>query len=139
MRQVAEKGSLREVAGVPDKWKKIFVTAQDIFPEWHIKMQAAFQKYTDNAVSKTINFPYSATEEDVREAYLLAYELHCKGLTIYRIDSRQKQVLNIQGANKEKLEKISIAEEKKSEPEVELVEQEFPELPPSNCPSCHLN
>jgi len=139
MRQVAEKGSLREVAGVPDKWKKIFVTAQDIFPEWHIKMQAAFQKYTDNAVSKTINFPYSATEEDVRKAYLLAYELHCKGLTIYRIDSRQKQVLNIQGANKEKLEKISIAEEKKSEPEVELVEQEFPELPPSNCPSCHLN
>jgi len=93
MKQVAEKGTLHGVEGVPDDVKEIFVTAHDISPEWHIKMQAAFQKYTDNAVSKTVNFPKEATEADVAEVYLMAYRLGCKGITVYRDGSRDAQVL----------------------------------------------
>ena len=103
MNKIAEKGSCQEFPEVPQDVKRIFVTAHDITPDWHIKMQAAFQKYIHNATSKTINFPHSATVEDVRKAYLLAYKLGCKGITIYRDKSREEQVINI-GKSQEKVE-----------------------------------
>ncbi|MBM4128660.1 MAG: vitamin B12-dependent ribonucleotide reductase, partial [Nitrospira sp.] len=93
MERIAEKGSLNEFEEIPDDVKKLFVTAHDITPREHIMMQAAFQKYVDNAVSKTVNFPHSATPEDVKEVYLLAYKLGCKGVTVYRDGSREEQVL----------------------------------------------
>ncbi|MCK9594274.1 MAG: vitamin B12-dependent ribonucleotide reductase [Candidatus Omnitrophica bacterium] len=95
MEKIAESSSLKDIEGIPEDVKRIFVTAHDISPEWHVKMQAAFQKYVHNAVSKTINFPHEAISEDVRKAYLLAYELGCKGITVYRDRSREEQVLNI--------------------------------------------
>ncbi len=94
MRTIAKEGSIKKLDGLPESIKRIFVVSADIKADWHIKMQAVFQKYTDNAVSKTINFPSFATVEDVKNAYLLAYKLGCKGITINRDKSRRKQVMN---------------------------------------------
>ena len=93
--KVAATGNLKEMTGIPEEWKRVFVTALEIEPEYHIRMQAAFQKHCDNAVSKTVNFPFSATEDDVRQVYLLAYQLGCKGVTVYRSGSRTKEVLTV--------------------------------------------
>jgi len=95
MESIALKGSIQDLPSVPMHLKHIFLTALDIPPEWHVRMQAAFQKYTDNAVSKTINLPQDATVEDVAEAYLLAYEKKCKGITVFRYGSKKHQVLYI--------------------------------------------
>jgi ribonucleoside-diphosphate reductase alpha chain len=93
MGKIAQDGNIQNLQEVPEKIRNLFVTAHDISPEDHIRMQAAFQKYTDNAVSKTVNFPHEATVDDVAKVYHLAYELDCKGVTIYRDRSRTKQVL----------------------------------------------
>lgn len=95
MNEIAKVGTIANVAKIPNRIKKTFVCAFDISPEWHIKMQAAFQKYTDNAVSKTINMPENATIEDIENSFLLSAKEHLKGLTIYRDKSRDKQVLNL--------------------------------------------
>jgi len=103
---IAEKGSVKDSKVVPEKYKKIFVTAHEISPIWHVKMQSAFQKYTDNAVSKTVNFSKEATVEDVKEVYMLAFRQGCKGITIYRDGSRTGQVLNIGTSENKKEEKL---------------------------------
>ena len=97
MERIAKQGTLRGIDGIPEDVARVFVTAHDITPEAHIRMQAAFQEYTDNAVSKTVNFPRTATRDDVRAAYDLAYRLGLKGVTIYRDGSRKGQVLSVGG------------------------------------------
>ncbi|MDP2943126.1 MAG: vitamin B12-dependent ribonucleotide reductase, partial [Candidatus Omnitrophota bacterium] len=112
MEKIAEKGSLHDIEEIPEDIKRVFVTAHDITPIWHIRMQAAFQKYTDNAVSKTVNFPNTATPDDVREVYLLAYKMGCKGVTIYRDGSREEQVLYINRTKEKPVEEDARKEDK---------------------------
>ncbi len=95
LKKIADNnGSVQGIDEVPQEVQRIFVTALDIPPEWHVRMQAAFQKYVDNATSKTINLREDASVEDVRKAYVLAYQLKCKGITVYRYGSRPEQVIS---------------------------------------------
>jgi len=129
MRQVAEQGTVRGLAGVPEDVQRVFVTAHEIDSIWHIKMQAAFQRHTDNGVSKTINLPSSATPEDVAKAYLMAHEVGCLGITVFRDGCKGTQVLHLGTGAKPALsdaEKpiLNLSEERPS-----------PRIP---CPDCGL-
>ncbi|MDR0985323.1 MAG: vitamin B12-dependent ribonucleotide reductase [Endomicrobium sp.] len=108
LNEIAEKGSIQKIKNIPERIKNIFVTAHDIDPKSHIKMQATFQMFTDNAISKTVNFPNYATKKDIEKAYVYSYEMGCKGITVYRDKSRHTQVLNIIGKinNKKDLHEI---------------------------------
>ncbi len=105
--EIAKKGSIQTIKKIPAYVRKIFLTAFDISPEWHVRMQAAFQKYTDNAVSKTVNLPYEATVEEVEEVYKLAHKLGCKGVTVYRYGSKPQQVFYLGSVPEELSEESS--------------------------------
>ena len=112
MQQLASGTQLHTVEGIPDSTKRLFVTAHEITPEWHVRMQAAFQKSTHNAVSKTVNFPQEATREDIAKVYMMAYEEELKGITIYRDRSREAQPLST--VQVEKVEAAGLTPRKRS-------------------------
>lgn len=130
MSKIAKTGSIAHVDGVSDEVKHIFVTAHDVSPYWHVKMQAAFQLHTDNAVSKTVNFEEHATRKDIEEAYVLAFENDLKGITVYRNNSRQFQPMNLdKKKEEEKVEEVVVEE---------AVEEYNPtgEIKTVKCPEC---
>ncbi|MBW3004798.1 vitamin B12-dependent ribonucleotide reductase [Candidatus Woesearchaeota archaeon] len=125
VQKVTDRASIQDVAEIPEELRKVFVTAFDITPEWHVRMQAAFQKYTNNAVSKTVNFPNDATTAEVEQVYMLAFDTGCKGVTVYRDGSREGQILNVKSEKKE--------EKAKKEEEQSKSKHKFDE---KNCPEC---
>ena len=108
MDEIKNVNSIHDFENIPEDIRNIFVTAFDVSPDWHLRMQAAFQEQVDNAVSKTVNFPHDATEEDVREVFTLAYQLGCKGVTVYRDGSRDQQVLTLAKGSAEKKESLEM-------------------------------
>jgi len=114
MKKIAEKSSVQNMSEIPEEVKSLYLTSHDISPEVHVKMQAAFQKYVDNAVSKTINFPNFAKPKDIEEAYMLAYKLACKGITVYRDGSRKHQVLSSKSQDKPALLKEIVPRDRQS-------------------------
>ncbi len=101
VKEISMKGTIRDIKNIPEDIKRVFVTAREISPEWHVRMQATFQKHVDNAVSKTVNFPQNSTKEDVERVFLIAYKSGCKGITVYRDKSRMSQALSIECACEE--------------------------------------
>jgi ribonucleoside-diphosphate reductase alpha chain len=128
LNRVAMEGSLEQIAEIPESARKLFVTTHEISPEWHVQMQAAFQTHIDAAVSKTINFARTASVEDVRQAYLLAFQLGCKGLTIYRDGSREQQVLSTR--------RISEPPQLAAAAQPEMLSTENQLLARNSCPDC---
>ncbi|MBI4276743.1 adenosylcobalamin-dependent ribonucleoside-diphosphate reductase [Candidatus Uhrbacteria bacterium] len=108
MERIAKEGSVQDIPGIPDDVKAVFVTSMDIAPEGHVRIQAAFQKHTDNSISKTCNFPNTATKDDVLRTYLLAWQLGCKSLTVYRSGSRESEVLHLIKEPKKDEQKIAV-------------------------------
>jgi ribonucleoside-diphosphate reductase alpha chain len=100
--RITKQGTIKELTGIPEDLKKLFVTSFDVKPEQHLRIQASFQKHTDNSVSKTINLPHDATADDVRKIYFAAHDLKCKGITIYRYGSKANQVLSFGAESEEK-------------------------------------
>ncbi|MCM8804962.1 MAG: adenosylcobalamin-dependent ribonucleoside-diphosphate reductase [Candidatus Omnitrophica bacterium] len=111
LKDIIKTGSLRNVKGIPEEYRKIFLTALDIPPFIHLKMESIFQKYTDNAVSKTINLPYQATIEDVREIFINGWKMKCKGVTIFRYGSKSQQVLLYGESLKEEIDYLILPDE----------------------------
>ncbi len=124
LEKIAQAGTLAHIDEIPQDIKDVFVCSHDISPEYHVKMQAAFQRHTDNAVSKTVNFPNHATIEDVRDVFILAYKEDCKGVTIYRDGSRDGQVLNIGSTT----EKVEVTEEETEEIIQNILPRPRPEI-----------
>ncbi len=120
MHEVARTGNLHEI-DLPEDIKRLFVTAHEIDPEWHVLMQATFQRYCDSGVSKTINLPSDATPQDIAKAYLMAHELHCKGITVYRDRSKSEQVL-YSGTQSRLKEKKKAPDLKQPEAEKQTIE-----------------
>ncbi|MBN1644956.1 vitamin B12-dependent ribonucleotide reductase [Candidatus Woesearchaeota archaeon] len=129
IQKVTNKASIQDIEEIPEHIRNVCVTAFDITPEWHVKMQAAFQKYTDNAVSKTVNFPIDATPAEVEKVYMMAYETGCKGVTVYRDGSREGQILNVETSKKQTEEKGEI-----STPKKELIDKSKQQE--TKCPEC---
>ena len=105
MMEIAKSGGIQDMDALPDEIKRIFVTSLDIAPQWHVKMQAAFQRHCDNAVAKTVNLPQEATPDDIRRVYLMAYDMKCKGITVFRYGSKQQQVLYVGSKLEDELRK----------------------------------
>lgn len=118
LHKIAEHGSIQGIEEIPINVRNVFRTAHDISPEWHIKMQAVFQKYTDNAVSKTVNFPKHASRDDVEKVYWMAYKSGCKGVTVYRDGSRSEQVLNTGTTTKTQKDAAPVSKVKKNRPRI---------------------
>ena len=143
MRAIAKRGTLHGMEEIPAEVRRVFVTAHDITPIWHIKMQAAFQGHIDNACSKTVNFPNDASIKDVEDVYMLAYQLGCKGVTVYRDGSKANQVLNIEsvkGKTSEELQRqarvTELVSELKRERGMFVVQPEKKSYQAESCPEC---